>query len=881
MKSLYFRAIVIVLGLGVAGTETEPSRKSSGFFSSECQWNEYLQTNCSFAGNHHLPAEGSQTAAAVDVSFNFFRVLLQCHRRKEEWEIKHLDLSNSLLSKTALSPLRCAPALEILNLSSNAIRSISWGLPSPRSSGVKHHGSGFRTGLLLLKVLILQRNQLSNTPTGLWRLKSLQSLDLSFNGILEIGLSDFHNCLQLENLYLKSNKIFKIHPDAFKDLKNLQVVDLSSNALITVLPMMGIALELPHLDVDLADNPWQCDDSVMEFQNSSAGSWREKWGAICNRSTGHKAAHRETPQSRPSSETHLPHTDRSHGEGHGGSQEERPGEGRRMPLSTAGRPEHWGSDLWERQSRLPRRARPARDVRAAYRRDEDAEQHADLTLAVCLSVLLTFAVAFYLGALARPYIDRLWLQRCRPKGPRAPGSAYANEGFYDDAVAATNTQHPSTHVHPGVHGPNLYENQDALSTAEPHLYLTVLPDGTQQSSRWRSSEQGSGDSRAGSRYDNVLLNSSAARARSQQAAPAPTYGNDVLGDFHYESVAEEDAPRERSVDVPPGAGTSLQTLSGSAQSGNPLDRPRSKEMPASVSRTPPSTNAQRPGENQERAGTAQAPSETAALPMEFSGGMQPVWHLNLQSAPQPRVKGAGAEADPSAYYNGGVPHGDPGGADPPIFPPRWGSWQDGGPANGEPVQKYAPPDPQNKLESDYDSDEGSLFTLSSTSSEGARDVTEAESRWEECAGVGEPLQDMNSRHRRDNTTSEESLEDNSTSQRILGKYENQEHRFEKLLISGPDSGLGDTHLDSVSDTHECDHPFSLPSSLGGSRVSGEVPGTFRYDYDTAPQPEAVEWHCSLRDLVFSSAGVPTAPDERDCQEGDSDRKATMKLSFRE
>lgn len=59
--------------------------------------------------------------------------------------------------------------------------------------------------------------------TGLWKLKSLQSLDLSFNRISQIDLSDFHNCLQLENLHLKSNRIFRIHPEAFKDLKKLQV----------------------------------------------------------------------------------------------------------------------------------------------------------------------------------------------------------------------------------------------------------------------------------------------------------------------------------------------------------------------------------------------------------------------------------------------------------------------------------------------------------------------------------------------------------------------------------------------------------------------------------------------------------------------------------
>lgn len=60
--------------------------------------------------------------------------------------------------------------------------------------------------------------------TGLWKLKSLQSLDLSFNGIAQIGPSDLRNCLWLENLYLKSNRIFRIHPEAFKDLKKLQVI---------------------------------------------------------------------------------------------------------------------------------------------------------------------------------------------------------------------------------------------------------------------------------------------------------------------------------------------------------------------------------------------------------------------------------------------------------------------------------------------------------------------------------------------------------------------------------------------------------------------------------------------------------------------------------
>lgn len=65
-----------------------------------------------------------------------------------------------------------------------------------------------------------------------------------------------------------------------------QVVDLSDNVLTTILPMMIIALKLPRLEVDLADNPWQCDYSVAAFQNVISESWRKTWNVICSKSVG-------------------------------------------------------------------------------------------------------------------------------------------------------------------------------------------------------------------------------------------------------------------------------------------------------------------------------------------------------------------------------------------------------------------------------------------------------------------------------------------------------------------------------------------------------------------------------------------------------------------
>lgn len=61
---------------------------------------------------------------------------------------------------------------------------------------------------------------------GLGLLQSLQSVRLSFNGILRIDLNDFQNCSQLKTIYLRNNKITTIHPDAFQGLNNLQVATL-------------------------------------------------------------------------------------------------------------------------------------------------------------------------------------------------------------------------------------------------------------------------------------------------------------------------------------------------------------------------------------------------------------------------------------------------------------------------------------------------------------------------------------------------------------------------------------------------------------------------------------------------------------------------------
>ncbi|XP_064342809.1 leucine-rich repeat-containing protein 66 isoform X1 [Camelus dromedarius] len=822
---------------------------------------------------HEIPVDMSQIAATVDaVSSNFFKVLLQTHMKKEEWTIRHLDLSNNLISKVTLSSFAHFHALEILNLSNNAIHSVSLDLPSLKSSWVKRHRSSLRNGLPFLKLLILQRNKLSHIPKGLWKLKSLQSLDLSFNGISQIGLSDFHNCLQLENLHLKSNKIFRIHPEAFKDLKKLQVVDLSNNALTAVLPVMIIALELPHLEADLADNQWQCDYSVAVFHKFISESWREKWNVICNKSIGKEEAYWWTTK-RVSRETQLHPTNLNPMKSLLRSTGERPGEAR---FSTPGKKDPVGSDARERPRRLPRWVKSAGEEQTAGRMGRTPQ---DLTLAVCLAVFITFFVAFCLGAFARPYVDRLWQQRCRKKSPGS-GDLYSNPGFYDEIEAAGVRQQPRMDLHQTSHDQNLHENQNSFWVTEASPYAAVNPERTLAPSRKEpGGRQGLEHFADHTRTKDSTLpyhggagpllhqHSNARDPQPLLAGQDHIYRNEIPGEVNYDTVAQEGALSERSMGRPAAPARSQSDLSSVSKDSDELGPPPPREMTAPLSQMLVHTEALRTGENEGRGGTE------LSLP-EFSKERQVRAYVNSLSAQQQRIRGLRAAGELPTHYSGATLT-DPGDTDwsPPASPPGRGPDLPVTPSNKEPVQKH-PPDCQYESDTNSDSDEGSLFTLSSTSSEDTRHVSEKEAHGEGSCRASKTLEDEDSGERTDNVTY----------QNILGKEdscENQEDRFEKTLTSGPDSGLWETRLESASTTGRSEDPLTLPGSLGSSPCSDAIPGVSVYDYIAALQSEPVEWHCSLRDLEFSngdivpqtpphSAEVSSDSDESSCPDGDAD-----------
>ncbi|XP_027692274.1 leucine-rich repeat-containing protein 66 [Vombatus ursinus] len=908
MKSSYLSVITLVLSLYFTRTAATKSRKLDSLSDSECRWNGDLLMDCSFTGKSDIPMAIPQTVTTVDLSYNSIRALSVSNMKKEDWTIKHLNLSNNRISELTFCSFMCFPSLETLNLNDNEIHSVSLVLQRHSSLLGKCPRKGFRNVFTSLKVLSIQRNHLNATPGGLWKLKSLQNLDLSSNAISQIDLTDFQNCLQLEKLYLQNNKISKIHPDAFKDLNKLQIVNLSTNAMTTILPMMFIALTLPHLDADLSNNRWQCDCNTSVFQNFISESWREKWNSICSESISAPGLsflslewldlnckmHMEdlislkkvtvplgattlldcdsdrpwvlednetywwTPYNRISKNIQIPHISLNQMKKLVINKAERPLEGLYVCFSTSGRKKHIIYEISVKQERSPRWVRKTREILASTR---EATTSQDLTLAVCLSVIITFLCAFCLGAFTRPYIDCLWRQRCLTKSSVSE-NAYSNEGFYDDAGITGNPKPLSESRHQDVCSMSVYE-----TTESPDLYCAIDAGTPRANQVWEDQEQRR--SRAvpadrkrnenmlpenhdacsiGSEDMNVVYNDVISVKREH------IDGKDTLRELARDNSFHEDSRRASSIDK------SLQKDIGSFQSHSPeLDLTHSREM---TFPSPP--KAMHPkalgsfGESGEIDEVAHWPSEVRGAQEEFPKEMQLSSHLHPPNTQQQTLSRNNSGPQYEVNENRTILSDDPRDFNHSSPLPNWENVLD----VDHPQHNLTPSsfsDHQNTkninnedilTDNSYDSDEGSLFTLSSTDSEydwsniqeqphGERDhVATWPSMEENCIIKG-------SSDRMDNIQSE-SPEDNASIQKTFEKCENEKKEHSENIVSRPDINLSEIDLPpyQISSSSETRTQEYLPNSLASSPVSVEIPGTFIYDHVLTLGPEPSEWHHS-------------------------------------
>ncbi|KAM7052214.1 leucine-rich repeat-containing protein 66 isoform 2-T2 [Acridotheres tristis] len=166
MDNLHLHVIAVVLYFNLPGSVGTKSQwiLPATHHRSECRWDGHFLLNCSFTRISAIPEDLSQTAVTADLSYNNIKTFVCCDGRNEEWMLKHLNLSNNLISELTLTTCTNLPILETLNLSGNAIHTLTLDMPSP-AHGCKKYSIVDRL-LPALKVLSLERNNLNTVPRG-------------------------------------------------------------------------------------------------------------------------------------------------------------------------------------------------------------------------------------------------------------------------------------------------------------------------------------------------------------------------------------------------------------------------------------------------------------------------------------------------------------------------------------------------------------------------------------------------------------------------------------------------------------------------------------------------------------------------------------------
>ncbi|CAB1324138.1 unnamed protein product [Coregonus sp. 'balchen'] len=470
---MFCAAVLLLLIQGLQCSPTPPTCPEPCL----CQRGPLL--NCSSAGLSQAPQHILFTVTDLDLSHNLLNSLTPSW---PIWGLKNLRLGHNSITHLSLCVGRTWRGKHgIISLSHNRGRCVSW---APA-----------------LQLLSAERNQLEMIPEGLGGSETLQVLQLSHNRISGLRPGDLSRCPHLRELHLQHNHISNLHPLALRDLPELRVLDLSFNLLTTIPPSAYLLLRNLNALVEVSGNRWRCDCSLrsvrrwMAYDRQSAKqqTWR---GVVCSSPSTHAGRdllHLEDSDLTCSTAENREglHQDVTVTEGTeillhccplqqdstwwttngqvSGSQmgllisditEEDAG----LYVCISGPEEEYISVFNIHVRKTQRKSRGTRslhwerklinpevgslqgegqgtdlnslDVHRATQRTQS-----DLVLAVCLSVFITFLLAFILGALARPLLDPLWRRCCnRTKQSSSPAQSvssagqcpYDNEAYSDE-----------------------------------------------------------------------------------------------------------------------------------------------------------------------------------------------------------------------------------------------------------------------------------------------------------------------------------------------------------------------------------------------------------------------------------------------------------------
>ncbi|XP_049444498.1 uncharacterized protein LOC125896175 isoform X1 [Epinephelus fuscoguttatus] len=419
--------------------------------------------NCSSAGLSFVPQQIQDSVTDLDLSHNLLDsvTLYRPHR-----SLRNVWLGNNSITRLSLCMERSITGRHVHRLR-----------PQSRPGCVSWAPT--------LQLLSVERNQLEQLPQGLEGSESLQVLQLSFNRISTLRPGDLSHLRQLKELHLQHNLITSLHPQMFQDLAQLQVLDLSFNMLTSLHPLTYFSLRNIGADVQLGGNSWQCDCSMRSLRRRMAydsGRGLQAWSVVC--ATPSIISGRDLLQveehdlncfsAEDGPEVHRDVTVYSGSEillscstqdstwwtPSGQASVSQPQAGllisdvteRDAGLYVCVSEEHEVMSVFNLQiSKIGGARRKTRSLprtsqeiipqdtpdRIGQERNPRATQ-SNLALAVCLSVFITFLIAFILGVLARPCIDVLWGRITKKKSTSATHSVssveqrqYDNEAYCD------------------------------------------------------------------------------------------------------------------------------------------------------------------------------------------------------------------------------------------------------------------------------------------------------------------------------------------------------------------------------------------------------------------------------------------------------------------
>ncbi|XP_067453708.1 uncharacterized protein [Thunnus thynnus] len=256
----FLAAVLLLVSSGFHCSSTPPACPES------CTCQRAPLLNCSSSGLSLVPQHIQDSVTELDLSHNLldFVTLHRPHRN-----LRNVWLGNNSITRLSLCIERAPRSQYVRGRRLHRLRPWSRGCVSWAPT---------------LQLLSVERNQLVQLPEGLDGMKSLQVLQLSFNRISTLQPGVLSKLRQLKELHLQHNLITSLHPQMFQDLAQLRVLDLSFNMLTSLHPLMYLSLRNVGADVSLGGNRWQCDCSMRSLRRRMAyDSSRslQSWSIVC------------------------------------------------------------------------------------------------------------------------------------------------------------------------------------------------------------------------------------------------------------------------------------------------------------------------------------------------------------------------------------------------------------------------------------------------------------------------------------------------------------------------------------------------------------------------------------------------------------------------